>query len=665
MYWWWVMMKLDNKGYLVIEVVLSSVVAFVIMYFLIELTFNLSSRNDDLYKEITFINDKNVITKNVMDDVSMMQVSKLDFSCTTNNVQCVDITYNVDDDLEGSKLSKRLEINKSSKLLTYGVYDGSSYNKDYYYYEKKVSDDLDLGNVSILNKCFGSNVSMVEDDNSLYVCNSVDDDSDVLNTNGLFTIKFNATSKFLDKDYGINITIPYNNLEVEFNVPKCFDTDQSTPSMPYLAEGMIPVKWSGNKLIKADSTNSNNDWYDYANGKWANVVLVNNNRSNYINAKEGTILEDKDVEDNKDIVAYYVWIPRYSYKLFSLDSGVSSLGQMCISFEDKNDSVNTGSEVGQLYTHPAFTFGSEKLSGIWVSKFRTTGWSEDANGHYSFSNPKALLTLAKKPTLISRAYVISSLFSNYLTDTGKSKADAHLIKNTDWGAVAYLTYSSFGVCSEDGCQEIATNNNNKNINYISNVNQSTTGTVYGIYNMKSSSSEFVMGNFGNIVGHQLFYPNSSSPDNYNYSNFKGQMYTTVNFDYSKLLVDKDTKCVRDNDNPFQDVNCYYDGVFDTNGNYLGVYGAPIDFPDSKYYDLYEIYDDNGNIDNTRRYILGDATYEVRNISGVAGQSWLSDFSKRQGFFTFYVRGNSDSMLYYTTSYGSSGSTYFRSVIVEK
>lgn len=654
------MMKLDNKGYLVIEVVLSSVVAFVIMYFLIELTFNLSSRNDDLYKEITFINDKNVITKNVMDDVSMMQVSKLDFSCTTNNVQCVDITYNMDDDLEGSKLSKRLEINKSSKLLTYGVYDGSNYNKDYYYYEKKVSDDLDLGNVSILNKCFGSNVSMVEDDNSLYVCNSVDDDSDVLNTNGLFTIKFNATSKFLDKDYGINITIPYNNLEVEFNVPKCFDTDQSTPSMPYLAEGMIPIYWdSSNVIRKASYSNDNNNWYDYANGKWANAVLVNNNRSNYINAEEGTLI------DVDDIVAYYVWIPRYSYKLFSLDSGVSSLGQMCISFEDKNDSVNTGSEVGQLYTHPAFTFGSEKLSGIWVSKFRTTGWSEDTNGHYSFSNPKALLTLAKKPTLISRAYVISSLFSNYLTDTGKSKADAHLIKNTDWGAVAYLTYSSFGVCSEDGCQEIATNNNNKDINYISNVNQSTTGTVYGIYNMKSSSSEFVMGNFGNIVGHQLFYPSSSAPDNYNYSNFKGQMYTTNNFDYSKLLVDKDTKCVRDSDDPSKNVNCYYDGVFDTNGNYLGVYGAPIDFPDSKYYDLYEIYDDNGDIDNTRRYILGDATYEVRNISGVSGPSWLSDFSKKQGFFTFYVRGNSDSMLYYTTSYGSSSSTYFRSVIVEK
>lgn len=652
--------KLDNKGYLIIEIILASVIAFAVMYFLLEITFNLKSKNDDLYKEISFVSDKNIITKTVMDDVNSMQVSKLDFGCTDNKIQCVDIVYNVSvDNLEVSQISKRFEINKSTKKVIYGTYNSEtlSYDKDDYYFEKTVSDDLDFSNVGIDNECFGSNVLNSESSDGVYLCSSVDDDSDILNTNGLFTIKFNATSKFLDKDYGINITIPYNNLEVSFDVPKCFDTNQTVPEEPVLADGMIPIYWDSDGVIKkADVNNLDNNWYDYANGKWANAVLVNNNRSTYISSSFDTVI------NVDDIVSYYVWIPRYSYRLFEVSSS-SSLEQTCISFESKSDVKKEGSNVGELYTHPSFTFDGNELSGIWVSKFRTTSWVE--NGSYDFSSPKAVVSLARSPVLISRAYYISSLFSEYLTDTGRSNSDVHMIKNTDWGAISYLTYSYFGVCNDGVCSELETNSNDKNNNYKNNVKQSTTGTVYGIYNMKSYNSEFVMGNFGNIVGHQFNSPNSSTDANYNYSNFKGIMYTTNEIDYYKNNVSLDTICTRDSDNPYKAVNCYYEGVKDEKGKYLGVYGEPVDFPDAKYYDLYEIYDEEGNVDNSKRYILGDATYEVMNLSNVSGLTWLSNFSSKQGFFTWYVRGNNNSILYFNTSYGSSNSSYFRSVIVEK
>ena len=59
-------MKLNNKGYLIVEIVLSATIAFAIMYFLIDLTFNFKSKSDDLYKETIFIADKNIITKMIL-----------------------------------------------------------------------------------------------------------------------------------------------------------------------------------------------------------------------------------------------------------------------------------------------------------------------------------------------------------------------------------------------------------------------------------------------------------------------------------------------------------------------------------------------------------------------------------------------------------------------
>ena len=50
---------------------------------------------------------------------------------------------------------------------------------------------------------------------------------------------------------------------------------------------------------------------------WANAVLVSetgtvHNRSDYVDADAGyTISED-------DVLAYYVWIPRYKYKVWNI-----------------------------------------------------------------------------------------------------------------------------------------------------------------------------------------------------------------------------------------------------------------------------------------------------------------------------------------------------------
>ena len=97
-------------------------------------------------------------------------------------------------------------------------------------------------------------------------------------------------------------------------------TDTSGANAPVLAEGMIPVVYDEGLgyWIKADI---NAGWYNYTDKIWANAVMVktdategvecSKSRSYYMNAPAYTPVKEED------ILAYYVWIPRYKYKLFN------------------------------------------------------------------------------------------------------------------------------------------------------------------------------------------------------------------------------------------------------------------------------------------------------------------------------------------------------------
>ena len=77
----------------------------------------------------------------------------------------------------------------------------------------------------------------------------------------------------------------------------------------------------------------------------------------------------------------------------------------------------------------------------------------------------------------------------YGISTNKDEMDPHLIKNTEWGAAAYLAHSAYGRNN----REVTMNNTGytTGINYITNVNMSTTGNIYGIYDMAGGAWEHV------------------------------------------------------------------------------------------------------------------------------------------------------------------------------
>ena len=90
--------------------------------------------------------------------------------------------------------------------------------------------------------------------------------------------------------------------------------------------------------------------------------------------------------------------------------------------------------------------------------------------------------------------------SIYGISTNKDQIDPHLIKNSEWGATAYLAHSQYG---RNGI-EVTINANSSYLtgsgNYISNTGMSTTGNVYGIYDMSGGAWEHVAAYLANSNG---------------------------------------------------------------------------------------------------------------------------------------------------------------------
>ena len=279
-------------------------------------------------------------------------------------------------------------------------------------------------------------------------------------------------------------------------------TKDTIPNAPVLAEGMIPIAYDGTNWVKADTNNTDNNWYNYKNKMWANAVMVTSDkRDTYMNANNGTVIPEDD------ILAYYVWIPRYRYKLFNVDFTENTSPQVIdVEFVDgtsrQNDETtcqvsDTGAETcqnkanGNWYTHPAFTFGDTELKGIWVGKFETTGSTTTPTVKPGVSSLKNI-TLANM-------YSAGKLFrsTDYITSNGINQSDSHMMKNIEWGAVAYLKQSNYGL----GITDITMNDNvsytggGSGTSYKTNTGQSTTGNITGVYDMSGGADEYVMGNY--------------------------------------------------------------------------------------------------------------------------------------------------------------------------
>ena len=335
-------------------------------------------------------------------------------------------------------------------------------------------------------------------------------------------------------------------------------------------------------MEKADVNNkdSSYQWYSYNStgdkkGMWANAVTVKEaNRQTYLNANVGTPIS------MDDITTMWVWIPRFNAVTPSNYNGGTKAnpGAIDVTFVKQNEPAID-----------AFTFGDKELSGFWYGKFEishTTLASNKTKNNLGCTNETCSNAngIIIKPNVNSlRNNNVSNLFfaSRSMEQTGNSfgfvniEVDTHMSKNNEWGAVAYLTQSIYGRCtSNTTCTEVGINNNTSYItgigdkpsstassvktntyNTISGKNASTTGNIYGIYDMSGGAWEYVMGVYSNTISDSGF---SSLPDNKYYNNYTATSYTGHAISETKGWYNDQSFSVYFSVSPWFLRGCYYD-----------------------------------------------------------------------------------------------------------
>ena len=398
---------------------------------------------------------------------------------------------------------------------------------------------------------------------------------------------------------------------------------------PQLMEGMTGIYWdeSGNEV--AVTVDNQDNWYDYSAQKWANAVTK---------------------DSNGNITGYWVWIPRYAYKI-ETNRYTNTVGKISVKFlqgttnKDENNEVidttypeTTGTTMSAYVVHPSFINGTsnhymngewdKEISGYWVAKY-PAGFQANTitnnNGTLSttISNSSDTVVYSNKNYTSYRANMTTNALSQNLTSSGyasqklsypvfkpltyaynnistgdaytiskeiasassfyglnSTKTDSHQMKNSEWGAVAYLTQSSYGrngteislnnyyttesspwrtaitgMCIDGTSGSKSTTLGNA-YNTTVGVKGSSTANVTGIYDLNGcvwertaayiSNGNASLSSYGksyanttaNANGYQTLstkwatvYPYNSSSDSYtnNYSVYSGKKSTTYGF----------------------------------------------------------------------------------------------------------------------------------------
>ena len=484
----------------------------------------------------------------------------------------------------------------------------------------------------------------------------------------------NADAEWDDANWGIYIS------DITNNSTKCSVYFKTFPA-PELYQGLIPVTYdaSGNTVV-ADTTT---DWYDYDNHIWANAVLG----TSTARAKTaGQTLSDSE------ILQYYVWIPRYRYQLFNATpSGISDEQMINIEFENKNKLKSNGTTNGQWLTHPAFTFGTTELNGIWVGKFESShsntseyiDQSTKDNLNCSNESCSAAAGLIIKPNVVSIVnnrvsqyfFASRSIESQNVFGLNSNQVDTHMMKNMEWGAVTYLSSSKYGLYETVNTCHNADSNISVTINGSSVnrcdvwINNTRTGTG-------NSSDPGVTRYGGTITGcsaknsikdnGQISMTNcGGSQYEWNGTSNNGRSSTSGNIYGIYDLVGGSWELIMGNQS-----SSTTEFVWNPQGSGFSAQ------PDTKYFDrylasTYNETEEQENLDFTRG-LLGDATREVLKTNDNRG-SW---FSNRSLFYTRenpWLRrgGNNGDQTYtglfnYNANSGSSNTTSsFRVVLTEQ
>ena len=261
-------------------------------------------------------------------------------------------------------------------------------------------------------------------------------------------------------------TMLYGVIEIEFLNEYSYNTT-GAPNKPVLRDGMKAVYWAKDSSGDLDTTNPANNTYeitsDNANFKEANwYEYIAQNQANDGKTSRWANAMTSDG-------SYYVWIPRYSYRIVYFDTEAheneyraGTLSEQdalsnnyIVGYSDARGIVDstgkrpadvtsvTSISVNDKYlrTHPVFDGNVDnggwdsKLQGIWVMKYEASYISN---------------TLKSIPNVASRTGIVVKSMFNLSINAYKKNGELntilnpHMMKNSEWGATEYLADSKYG-----------------------------------------------------------------------------------------------------------------------------------------------------------------------------------------------------------------------------
>lgn len=447
---------------------------------------------------------------------------------------------------------------------------------------------------------------------------------------------------------------------------------------------------------------------DYNSSKWANAMSSDgryklSEGTIKDSGNSNATVEVGQVIAENDLGSMFVWIPRFAYKITS-GLGTQTAGTIQIKFLRGTTDVSydgetttrtystSGTSMTNFVVHPAFRDGTSdhfangewdsEITGFWVAKFpagyqastiNSSGTLQNgtstvirSNINYSgidngyTSNPVDSnittstkisypvfkpLTYAYNCIRIGDSYSISRNIKDATNFYGLSNVDSHLEKNSEWGAVAYLTQSSYG---RNGTE---VNINNYNMN---NSNSKNTYCVTGLYGSGTSDAATTSISSANAYNTSTGVKGSSTGNVYGVYDLNGCLW-----ERTAGYITNGNANLSNYGNSFAYTTA--DATPQTNNRSTKWATA---YP---YDSTNDIYTSNWTKYKTSNYGFGDAILEISNGS----TSWNEDtayfpdtigpFFERAGS---YNRVSSGGIFYFTSAIGSSLSgSGFRVILI--
>lgn len=411
------------------------------------------------------------------------------------------------------------------------------------------------------------------------------------------------------------------------------------------------------------------------------ALVKEGTRSKYQLAEPGTLINSNDIIGMYVWIPCYEYYITGSYGLngTSLTNAGEILIHFTDknnlpAYDKRNDSIwRNKIDTKYYYLAPGFLYKHNVLNGLWFSKFEMSKSDQlgDTYGMDNGSIPYVIPNVQtwQGDTIADFYYAIldnmngtnGDLYYGLSRNDNRFTIDTHAMKNEDWAAVAYLSqsmYGKYGNTAFNGQDKVVYLNNRISKDLVTTVTgassggpasktyavvatsscstlnipgekcyaydvpiygtgASTTGNIYGIYDMSGGNEEYIMGSA---------YGNTTCTDKFSAGLQSGSEFTGFNGSY------------------YQGAGCYTSGKPLPISDHITKFNSGTDLSDSSQYGC-DFYSDSGDGSRTNAYNLciGQALYEVagwnntQNTWITNGNTWITrggSIGEYAGIFAF-------------------------------